>query len=126
MFMLANINYYGPRYEVETYLNQFTDLEPLRSEVLTVPWTHVFETSYFGVDDSKACGRRQHINMYSVASSETNATALAEVVNDFSAFQQTHTDIALSLMVHRFATQRVLQMPDDSSAYPYREAKMHM
>jgi hypothetical protein len=126
MFMLANLNYYGPMHEVEAYLNQFTHLEPLRSEVLTVPWNHVFETSYFGVDDSKACGRRQHINMYSVAADETNATALAEVVNDLASFQQTHADIVISLIVHRFATQSVLQVPDDSTAYPYRKAKMHM
>ncbi|KAK6066639.1 FAD binding domain-containing protein [Seiridium cupressi] len=126
IFMLLNVNYYGPTAEASPYLEKFDALEPLRSEILTVPWTHVFETSYFGVDDTKACGRRQHINMYGIAARKTDASALETFANDLLDFSRTNNNITTSLVVHRFATQAVLRVPDEDSAYPYRNVQMHI
>lgn len=126
MIMILNVNYYGPRDEVKKYLDMFQGLQPLKSEVLNVPWTKVFETSYFGVDDTKACGRGQHINMYSVAARKTDAPALSAFVENLAKFSQNNKEITTSFVVHRFATQAVMQVPDEESAYAYRDVTMHL
>ncbi|PNY29983.1 Uncharacterized protein TCAP_00107 [Tolypocladium capitatum] len=126
LMMILNANYYGREDQVEPWLDVFQKLGPLNAEVLDVPWTRVYETSYFGINDTKACGRRQHINMYSVAARRTDAPALSAFVEDLAKFSQDNKDITTSFVVHRFATEAVMKIPDVESAYAYRDVTMHL
>ncbi len=121
-----NANFAGPAHIAEHYLAPLMDLEPLRSEVLNVRWPDVFSTSYFGIEDTKACGRNQHVNMRSIGAKHTNPEALVAFIQELDSFNRVHTDLPTSLVIHRFATQKVLEVPDHESAYPHRELKMHL
>jgi fumiquinazoline A oxidase len=124
--VLINANYYGPEDEAREYLQPFFSLNLLQSELLVVPWTRVFETSYFGINDTKACGRLQHVNMYSIGATETSPATLSAAVAELELFSRSNKDITSTFMIHRFPTQAVLAVPDDASAYPHRHIKMHM
>lgn len=126
MVIIVNANYHGTMSEAMDLLEPFLELGPVDSQHLYVSWPEVFSTSYFGIDDKKACGRNQHVNMYSIAAIRTDADALSAFVDQLSAFSRLHPDVATTFVVHRFATQAVLGTLDDDSAYPYRDLKMHM
>ncbi|KAM0815816.1 putative FAD-binding PCMH-type domain-containing protein [Seiridium cardinale] len=136
---VVNANYFFPAHQVgsvfkvirslnskfpeDLALNIFTSYDPKSDQF---PGLTYLETSYFDVDDTKACGRRQHINMYSIAARKTDASALETFANDLSDLSRTNNNVTTSLVVHRFATQAVLRVPDEDSAYPYRNVQMHM
>ncbi|KAK7958259.1 hypothetical protein PG996_010302 [Apiospora saccharicola] len=126
MALMVNANYHGPRAEARTALEPFAHLGPVRSEYLQVPWPRVFETSYFGIDDRKACSRNQHVNMYSITARRTDARAMAAFVDELLAFSRSNPAVPTTFVVHRFPTQAVRRVPDDASAYPHRDLKMHM
>ncbi|KAL5333401.1 FAD-binding domain-containing protein [Aspergillus crustosus] len=114
--VLINANYYGPESEARKYLQPFFDLNLLQSEVLVVPWPKVFETSYFGIDDTKACGRDQHVNMYSIGANQTSPSTLSAAVAQLETFSRANKDVASTLVIHRFPTQAVLAILDEDSA----------
>lgn len=101
-------------------------LGPLRSEVLNVRWPEVFSTSYFGIPDKKACDRNQHVNMRSVGAKRTDAKALVDFLAKLKQFTKENPDVQTAMMIHRFATDKVLEVSEDESVYPHRELKMHM
>ncbi|KAK9778161.1 putative FAD-binding PCMH-type domain-containing protein [Seiridium cardinale] len=119
-FLIRSLNSEFPE---DLALNIFTSYDPKSDQF---PGLTYLETSYFGVDDTKACGRRQHINMYSIAARKTDASALETFANDLLDLSRTNNNVTTSLVVHRFATQAVLRVPDEDSAYPYRNVQMHM
>ena len=123
---MVNANFYGYLGKAEKYLAPFVALGPLRQEHLIVPWPQVFSTSYFGIDDTKACSRNQHVNMYSIGATRTDAEAMSAFMHEILAMSRRNPDVATTFVVHRFPTQAVLHVPNDDSAYPYRDLKMHM
>jgi fumiquinazoline A oxidase len=124
--LMVNANYYGRLSDAEEELKPFLALNPLQHELLVVPWPRVFETSYFGVDDKKACSRAQHVNMYSVSAVKTDPEAMSSFIDQLLAFSRLHPDVATTFVVHRFPTDAVTKFADSESAYPYRNNKMHM
>lgn len=64
--------------------------------------------------------------MRSVGASCTNPEALMEFLGQLGDFTAAHPEVQTALMIHRFATDKVLEVPDVESAYPHRELKMHM
>ncbi|KAI8632691.1 hypothetical protein F5Y19DRAFT_491338 [Xylariaceae sp. FL1651] len=133
MVIMVNANYYGSRSEAEDILGLFLDLGPLQHEMLVVPWPRVFETSYFGVNDTKACARNQHVNMYSVSAIQTDVDAMSTFLDQVLSFSRAHPDVATTFVVHRFPTgskaeaEAAPRLKDDrESVYPYRQNKMHI
>jgi hypothetical protein len=49
-----------------------------------------------------------------------------EFLGQLGDFTAAHPEVQTALMIHRFATDKVLEVPDVESAYPHRELKMHM
>ncbi|KAK0713564.1 hypothetical protein B0T26DRAFT_873683 [Lasiosphaeria miniovina] len=126
LMLLVNANFAGPPDEAAPYLAALSDLQPLRSEVLNVRWPDVFATSYFGIPDTKACGRNQHVNMRSVGARRTDAAALVAFLGALDRFSRAHPGVFTAMMIHRFPNQKVREVPDGDSVYPYRDLKMHI
>ncbi|KAI1314099.1 hypothetical protein F5Y03DRAFT_336159 [Xylaria venustula] len=124
--LLVNVNFFGPTDVATGHIEPLIALRPTRFEVLDVTWPAVFATSYFGIEDTKACSRNQHVNMRSVGARSTNPGALLKVLEELKSFSEAHPDIGASMVIHRFATQQVLQVRDEDSAYPHRQLKMHI
>ncbi|KAI2621293.1 hypothetical protein GGR54DRAFT_96721 [Hypoxylon sp. NC1633] len=126
LVLLINANFAGPINLALEYLAPLLDLDPIRYEALSVAWPDVFSTSYFGIEDTKACGRNQHVNMRSVGARRTDPDVIVAFIDELARFTDAHPDISTTLMIHRFSTQRVLEVPDEESVYPHRELKMHI
>lgn len=125
--IVVNANYFGPAHEAEKLLEPFVSLSPLRYEFLGVPWPRVFETSYFGMDDVKACARNQKALMYSISAVRTDAPLMARFVDELVDFVRANPEIPLfTFVIHRFPTQAVMAVDDGDSAYAHRSLKMHM
>ncbi|KAJ2976040.1 hypothetical protein NUW58_g297 [Xylaria curta] len=124
--LLVNVNFFGSVNSATRHLKPLFRLRPLRSEVLNVHWPAVFRTSYFGIEDTKACSRNQHVNMRSIGARSTNPKAWLKFLRELKSFSGAHPDIGASMVIHRFATQRVLRVTDEDSAYPHRQLKMHI
>lgn len=122
-----NINFAGPLADAAPHLSIIETLSPSRSEVLEdVIWPNVFRSSYFGIEDTKACSRNQHVNMRSVGARQTDPDTILAFLDKLESFSEANPDLTASLVIHRFATQKVLSVPDQESSYPHRGLKMHM
>jgi hypothetical protein len=124
--LVVNLNLAGEPGDAAVYLAGLSQLGPLRSEVLNVRWRDVFATSYFGIPDTKACGRNQHVNMRSVGAQHTDPDALVDFLGQLERFTAAHPDVQTAMMIHRFATDGALTVPDEDSVYPHRSLKLHM
>lgn len=125
--LVINANFFGPLGIAAQYLEPLSDLMPLRHEVLNVHWSDVFATSYFGIPDTKACGRNQHVNMRSVGARRTAPETLVKFLDQLSKFTKTNPSVQTAMMIHRFANDRVLEAgKTDKSSYPHRDVSMHM
>nr|QNC49721.1 Hfaza2M [Hypoxylon fragiforme] len=126
LVLLVNANFAGPVEAALPHLAPLKALNPLRYEVLSVAWPDVFSTSYFGIEDTKACGRNQHVNMRSIGGKSTDPDVIVGFLDELERFTKANPDVLTAMMVHRFATEKVLEVPDAESAYPHRELKMHI
>ncbi|RYO90879.1 hypothetical protein DL766_001620 [Monosporascus sp. MC13-8B] len=124
--LLVNVNFAGPARAAAPFLESVAKVGPLRSEVLNVRWPDVFSTSYFGIKDTKACSRNQNVNMRSIGAKRTDPEAWVAFLHELENFSRAHPDVTAAMVIHRFATQKVLGVPDGDSAYPHRQLKMHI
>ncbi|PSR81486.1 hypothetical protein BD289DRAFT_372588 [Coniella lustricola] len=125
--LVINANFLGPPGIAAQYLEPLSDLMPLRHEVLNVHWSDVFATSYFGIPDTKACGRNQHVNMRSVGARRTDPATLVKFLDHLQKFTKTNPNVQTAMMIHRFANDRVLEAAEtDESSYPHRDISMHI
>ncbi|KAI0161041.1 hypothetical protein GGR52DRAFT_157104 [Hypoxylon sp. FL1284] len=124
--LIVNANFAGPVSVARRYLAPLEALKPLRSEILNVAWPDVLSTAYFGVPDTKACGRNQHVNMRSIAARRTDPQVAVQFLAEVDRFSKANPNVTTTFMIHRFPNQKVLQVADGSSSYPYRDLKMHI
>lgn len=125
--LVVNINFAGPVADATPHLAGIEALNPNRSEVLEdIIWPDVFGSSYFGIVDTKACGRNQHVNMRSVGARRTDPDTILAFLDELESFSEANPDLTAALVIHRFATQKVLSVPDEDTSYQHRGLDMHM
>lgn len=64
--------------------------------------------------------------MRSVGANRTDPDSILAFVEELDRFSEAHPDLTAAIVVHRFPTQKVLEVPSDETAYPHRQLKMHM
>ncbi|KAI6091229.1 hypothetical protein F4821DRAFT_226753 [Hypoxylon rubiginosum] len=124
--LIISANFAGPVSVAKKYMAPLDALSPLQSEIISVPWPDVFRTSYFGMEDRHACTRNQHVNMRSIAAKRTDPQFAVQFIPELERFTSAHPGVMTTFMIHRFPTQKVLQVPDEDSSYPHRDLKMHI
>nr|UOS85803.1 FAD-linked oxidoreductase [Hypoxylon rubiginosum] len=124
--VIVNANFAGPVSVAKEYLAPLEALGPLRSEMFSVAWPDVASTSFFGIEDTRACSRNQHVNMRSVAAKRTDPQVTLEFITELDRFTKANPDVMTTVMIHRFPTQKVLGVSDEDSVYPHRDLKMHI
>jgi hypothetical protein len=123
--MIVNANYFGNQTEGLKYLQPFIDIKPVLSNVQMVPWTNVINSSYFGLDGG-ACNYGQYVNAYTLGAKQTNVTTLSNFLRSYLNYALQNPTVRPSFVIHRWPQQAVLAVPDDETAYPYRDLKMHL
>lgn len=64
--------------------------------------------------------------MRSVGANRTDPDSILAFVDELDRFSDAHLDLTAAIVIHRFPTQKVLEVAGDETAYPHRQLKMHM
>ena len=107
------------------FLEPLFALDPVLTRTKTVPWNHLIENCYFGIDNT-ACKTGNYINMFSVGIKQTDTQTFESYFEDLTAFSRRNPGINSHLVIHRFPTQAVQAVADNETAYPHRDIKMHV
>ncbi|KAL9595232.1 MAG: hypothetical protein Q9219_006566 [cf. Caloplaca sp. 3 TL-2023] len=120
---ILDISYPGPKESFLKLIKPFTDLKPAYTELQTVPWNRLLRQLGFQLNDLVCIKQQQH-SMYSVAtknlSSPDYITAFAKYDQLYAEYPETRGS---TLEIEFFATQAVLAVPYDSTAYPWRDVQ---
>jgi fumiquinazoline A oxidase len=98
------------------------------SRIVTVPWNALLNTTFFGLAHSEggACIKNQYVNIYSIGLNRTDVRTWESYFQQLIDFYQRYPTYDGRFLVQRYPTQGVLAIPDFTTAYPYREAKIQM
>lgn len=118
--LVLNAIYFGTQEEGESYLQAFDDLNPLQSTVVMTPQNELFP-NVLG-----SCTPNQHINIYTVAVTQTDPDTLASILAEFSAMWAKYSGYQGRLLIQRFANDAVLDVSNNETAYPWRDAIAHV
>ncbi|KAL9639040.1 MAG: hypothetical protein Q9164_001175 [Protoblastenia rupestris] len=107
------------------YLEPFFKLEPTRTNITMVPWNKLYATLFFAVD-STACKKNQYLSAAGQGLRRTDVATFETFFGDMTRFLRRHKEIRGSFVATRFPNQAVLAVPDEETAYPYRDIKTHL
>lgn len=118
--MVLHAVYFGPQAEGEKLLEPFWSLSPIISNVVNIPQTAMFPA------DHGACTTNQRINLYTVALKKIDTPTFVSFYADLVDLWHRYPDYEGRLLIERFAKDGPASVPLDSTAYPWREAIVHM
>ncbi|KAL2810523.1 hypothetical protein BJX63DRAFT_422986 [Aspergillus granulosus] len=120
-----NFVYYGPEEDVQQYLQPFYDLQPTRANFTMVPWNTLYSALYFGAD-SAACKENNHLFSGAAAVSHIDVDAFTAYTTRFTEYWSEHPGVSPAVIFSRFPNQAVRAVPDEETAYPYRDISTHI
>jgi fumiquinazoline A oxidase len=119
--------YFGPKEEAMPYLEPLLALQPGKSNISTIPFNEVLNAVFFGqYSTSGGCQKGNNINIYSLALRQTDVAAWEAHFNELANFYAQYPGYTGRLLVQRFPNQAALVVADSATAYPLREAKIHV
>ncbi|KAK7957011.1 FAD-binding domain-containing protein [Apiospora aurea] len=124
IMIAANFIYAGPQSEGEALMKPFLDLKPQNVNISTVAWKHIPLVANGGAIANYGCNPGVYYIPYSLNLYRVDVLNLVDVVNYMS--QAIGADSALqgtSIVWQQYAQHGFQLRPDDSSAFPYRDAK---
>lgn len=107
------------------YLEPFFELNPLRTNITMVPWNRLYAALFFAAP-STACLENQYLNIAGQGLRQTDVSTYESFFADVATFYRQHPEINGTFVASRFPNQAVLAVPDEETAYPYRDIKMHL
>lgn len=124
---MVNAVYFGPKEEAMPYLEPLLALQPGMSNISTIPFNDVFNAVFFGQDaTSGGCEKGENVNIYSISLKKTDVATWEAHFNELTDFYVQYPGYAGRLLVQRFPNQAALAIADSATAYPFREAKIHL
>ncbi|KAL3461916.1 hypothetical protein BJX64DRAFT_150703 [Aspergillus heterothallicus] len=120
-----NFIYFGPEEDAQQYLQPFYDLQPVRSNFTVIPWNILYTTLYFGAD-SAACKENNHLFNGGAGVNHIDVDAFTAYTNRFTEYWHDHPGVSPAVVFSRFPNQAVRAVPDDETAYPYRDISTHI
>lgn len=107
------------------YLAPFFDLKPKKSNITEVPWNILYASLFFGTD-STACQGNQHLNSAGQGVKQTDVATFESFFADFVDFYRQYPKIAGATVISRFPNNAPVAVPDEDTAYAYRDIKTHL
>ena len=123
--IILNFVYYGPQDEAMPYIQPFLELEPTTINMTMVPWNELYAALFFGADAS-ACEDRQYLNSAGQGLRQTDVATWEVFFGAMTDFLRQYKEITGAFVASRFPNQAVLAVPDEETAYPYRDIKTHL
>ena len=118
--------YIGPKEEGLKVLAPVLALNPSASNIQTVPWNQLVTIAAGGAD-ALICPKNESHNTYWTTLRNLSGSTFQESFDKLNTFYKTYpSGRATTINLETFPNQATLAVPDDSSAYPWRDALGHM
>ncbi|KAI4235936.1 MAG: hypothetical protein L6R40_006304 [Gallowayella cf. fulva] len=121
----VNAVFYGTEAQAKPYLDPINALKPILSNTSSVPWNKQLEVAFFGAT-SGACARRNRVNIYSLALKKTDVATWTAHFDELADFYLKYPGYQGRFLAERYATQAVLAVPESTTAYPHRQARIQL
>ena len=126
-----NAIYAGPQSEAVKILAPFINNNPIRSNISTIPYTSVNSAPLFGQGDNPVCQGagvdNLPLNNYALGLKEIDSSTFTTWFADVADFYQANPGLQrISMTLQRLATQAVLAVPDNDTAYGHRQIAAHL
>lgn len=119
--LVANWVYFGPEAEAREVLAPILDLQPTNLSVNFVPWNQLANTFLLGTDPQSCPGGRSE-NIYGVNMRAMSAPTYKAAFEKMAQFYADHADGRQAMLsLEMFPNQAALAVPDDATAYPWRD-----
>ncbi|KAI1313330.1 FAD binding domain-containing protein [Xylaria venustula] len=124
--IMVSLIYIGPEEKGMSYMQPFIDSSPIRQSVGLLPWNKLIKENRFGVD-AMACAKGGDHAVFGLNVNEFDVATYVGLVDDFDAFYAQNPANILSILVLELFPNRVARsVPDEETAYPYRDSTGHM
>ncbi|EAU36707.1 predicted protein [Aspergillus terreus NIH2624] len=124
----VNAVFFGPLEEALPHLQPFESLQPEMKNVSSIPAEQMMDAaffSFFGMDNG-ACTPNQHINIYTVALRQIHAPTFQSFYSKLVDFWNANPTYQGRLLIQRYSNEGPMAVPDDATAYAYRDVKTYM
>ena len=114
--------YVGPLEEGMALIQPLIDLEPFDQNITMVPWKDIETVSKFGAG-SLACIKGHFHSVWGLNLYQIDVPTLISAVNYMDGVYAKYPGFrAAFLAIDLYASRVIESIPDDSTAYPYRNA----
>lgn len=122
--ILATFIYVGSETEARKDLAPFFDLNPVVFAAKMIPFIQVPNVVLMGVTDASCYTSEGLHSIHTVNVRQFAAETYALVFDKFDAFMKEYPDSRTSAVIlETFSNHATLTVPDDSTAYPWRDAR---
>lgn len=124
--IILNAAYAGPEAEARTLLQPFIDLPYLQRNLTQLTWDVLDSSALFGLDSAFCVTGGLH-SLWAVGVAQIDVPTHVAFFTDIVGFLNDHPDArTTSYEIEFFATEAVQAVPDDATAYPYRDIAAHV
>ena len=107
------------------YIQPFLNLGPTVTNMTMVPWNKLYAALFFGADGT-ACEDNQYLSSAGQGLRRTDVATWETFFGAMTDFLRQYKEITGAFVASRFPNQAVLAVPDEETAYPYRDIKTHL
>lgn len=119
--LMISAIYVGSEEQGMVYMQPFLDQNPLRQSVSVLPWNRLIKDNRFGVD-ALACMKAGNHSAMGMNVYKFNAATYVGLVDKFDRFYVKNPSLIVSLLVLELFPNTVTRsVPDEATAYPYRD-----
>ena len=119
--IILNAVYAGPEETGKALFQPFFDLGPIVQNVTVVPWNLLGSSSIFGLDAEFCIDGGNH-NLYAVGIKSFDVPTFVEYTNNLTElWAQYPASNESTFEIELFLTQAVLAVPNNATAYPWRD-----
>lgn len=116
----------GPRSKGENVIKPFLDLKPAVQNITALPWSDV-NNDNSGSSQTGVCKKGDLHSIFSLGLKNVDVATWISVLKRFSDFVTATPDAGEStILIEFFPTQAVQAVPNEATAYPWRDAQLQM
>lgn len=119
--IILNAVYPGPMATFMTLIQPFLDLKPATQVVHTLTWNNLIESAGFGLDPS-VCAKGKPHSGFATGVDTLDAATFIDAFSRYGAMYAKYPETQGSVLeIEYFSTKAVLAVPDNNTAYPWRD-----
>ena len=122
--ILATFIYVGPESEAREALAPFFDMTPIVVAAKNIPFTQVPNVVLMGVTEASCNTSETLQSIHTVNVRQFAADTYISTFEKFDAFMKAYPDSrASAVILETFSNHAALSVPDEDTAYPWRDSK---